>query len=88
MAEYADQAAESEKQAEGWAHGREDLPERAEDNAKYYAEKTAGDAVQTAEDRKEVERLVESVSGIDEQVIKVENLTKQAQTSATNAALS
>lgn len=84
----ADKAAESEKQAEGWAHGREDLPERAEDNAKYYAEKTAGDAVQTAEDRKEVERLVESVSGIDEQVIKVENLTKQAQTSATNAALS
>lgn len=88
VAEYADQAAESEKQAEGWAHGREDLPERAEDNAKYYAEKTAGDAVQTAEDRKEVERLVESVSGIDEQVVKVENLTKQAQTSATNAALS
>ena len=30
----ADKAAESEKQAEGWAHGREDLPERAQDNAK------------------------------------------------------
>ena len=29
----ADKAAESEKQAEGWAHGREDLPERAQDNA-------------------------------------------------------
>lgn len=77
----ADKAAESEKQAEGWAHGREDLPERAQDNAKYYSD-------QTAEDRKEVKRLVESVSGIDEQVVKVENLTKQAQTSATNAALS
>lgn len=36
----------------------------------------------------ETERLVESVSGIGEQVTKVENLTKQAQTSATNAALS
>lgn len=84
----ADRAAESEKQAEGWAHGREDLPERAQDNAKYYADQTAADAKKTGTDRKEVERLVESVSGIDEQVVKVENLTKQAQTSATNAALS
>ena len=84
----ADKAAESEKQAEGWAHGREDLPERAQDNAKYYADQTAADAKKTGTDRKEVERLVESVSGIDEQVVKVENLTKQAQTSATNAALS
>ena len=84
----ADKAAESEKQAEGWAHGREDLPERAQDNAKYYAGQTAADAKKTGTDRKEVERLVESVAGIDEQVIKVENLTKQAQTSAANAALS
>ena len=84
----ADKAAESEKQAEGWAHGREDLPERAQDNAKYYARQAAADAKKTGTDRKEVERLVESVSGIDEQVMKVENLTKQAQTSATNAALS
>lgn len=84
----ADKASESEKQAEGWAHGREDLPERAQDNAKYYAGQAAADAKKTGTDRKEVERLVESVSGIDEQVVKVENLTKQAQTSATNAALS
>ena len=84
----ADKAAESEKQAEGWAHGREDLPERAQDNARYYAGQTAADAKKTEVDRKEVERLVESVSGIDEQVATVENLTKQAQTSATNAALS
>ena len=79
--ESAARSAESEKQAEGWAHGREDLPERAQDNAMYYAEKTATD-------RKEVKRLVESVSGIGEQVEKVEGLMKQAQTSATNAALS
>lgn len=84
----ADKAAEPEKQAEGWAHGREDLPERAQDNARYYAGQAAADAKKTGTDRKEVERLVESVSGIDEQVVKVENLTKQAQTSATNAALS
>ena len=80
-------AAESERQAEGWAHGREDLPERAEDNAKYYAGKTHEDAEQTATDRKEVERLVESVSGIEEQVGKVNELTKQAQKSATDAGL-
>lgn len=84
----ADKAAESERQAEGWAHGREDLPERAQDNAKYYAEKASEDAKKTEADRAEVKKMVDSVAGIDEQVQKVENLTKQAQTSATNAALS
>lgn len=83
-----EKATESERQAEGWAHGREDLPERAEDNAKYYAGQAAADAKKTGTDRKEVERLVKSVSGIDEQVTKVQNLAGQAQTSATNAALS
>lgn len=86
--ESAARSAESEKQAEGWAHGREDLPERTQDNAKYYSDKAREDSVKTDADRKEVKRLVESVSGINEQVTKVENLTKQAQTSATNAALS
>lgn len=83
--EAAEQAAESEKQAEGWAHGREDLPERAEDNARYYAGQAQEDSRKTAEDRKEVERLVESVSGIDEQVAKVEELSKNAQEVATRA---
>lgn len=83
--EAAEQAAESEKQAEGWAHGREDLPERAEDNARYYAGQAQEDSRKTAEDRKEVERLVESVSGIDEQVSKVEELSKNAQEAATRA---
>lgn len=83
--EAAEQAAESEKQAEGWAHGREDLPERAEDNARYYAGQAQEDSRKTAEDRKEVERLVESVSGIYEQVAKVEELSKNAQEAATRA---
>lgn len=86
--ESAARSAESQKQAEGWAHGREDLPERTQDNAKYYSEQAREDSKKTDANRKEVERLVESVSGINEQVTKVENLTKQAQTSATNAALS
>lgn len=83
--ESAARSAESEKQAEGWAHGREDLPERAEDNARYYAGQAQEDSRKTAEDRKEVERLVESVSGIDEQVAKVEELSKNAQEAATRA---
>ena len=86
--ESAARSAESEKQAEGWAHGREDLPERKQDNAKYYSDQAREDSMKTDADRKEVGRLVESVSGIGEQVEKVEGLTKQAQTSATNAALS
>ena len=86
--ESAARSAESEKQAEGWAHGREDLPERAQDNAKYYSDQAREDSAKTDADRKEVKRLVDSVSGIGEQVEKVEGLTKQAQTSATNAALS
>lgn len=88
----AARASESEKQAEGWAHGREDLPERAEDNAKYYAGKASEDAKKTAQDRAEVERLTESNTQIQGEVAKdleeVKKLSSQAQTSATNAALS
>ena len=86
--ESAEKAEEAQRQAEGYAHGREDLPERAEDNAKYYCGKASEDAKKTAEDRKEVERLVESVSGIDEQVAKVEKLSKDAQEAATQAGTS
>lgn len=88
----ADQAAESEKQAEGWAHGREDLPERAEDNAKYYVGKASEDAKKTAADRTTVESAAQSVAQMQGDVAKdleqVQTLTGQAQTSATNAALS
>lgn len=86
--ESAEKAEEAQRQAEGYAHGREDLPERAEDNAKYYCGKASEDAKKTAEDRKEVERLVESVSGIDEQITKVEELSKNAQEAATQAGTS
>lgn len=88
----AARASESEKQAEGWAHGREDLPERAEDNAKYYAGKASEDAKKTAQDRAEVERLTESNTQMQgkvaEDLEEVKKLSSQAQTSATNAALS
>ena len=37
----AERANEAQRQAEGWAHGRKDLSEREEDNAKYYAGRAA-----------------------------------------------
>ena len=46
------------------------------------------DAKQTAADRAEVKKMVDSVSGIDEQVAKVEKLSQQAQESATQAGTS
>lgn len=88
----ADKAEESEKQAEGWAHGREDLPERAQDNAKYYAGKASEDAQKTGSDRTAVESVVQDVTQMQGDVARdleqVQKLTGQAQTSATNAALS
>lgn len=83
--EAADRAETAEKEAEGWVHGREDMPEKAEDNAKYYAGKAAKDAEQTSADRKKVERLVESVSGIDEDVELVRGFKEAAEKAAGDA---
>ena len=84
----ADRAETAEREAEGWAHGREDMPEKAEDNAKYYAGEAAKDAEQTSADRKEVERLVESVAGINEDVELVRGYKEAAEKAAGNAATS
>ena len=58
---------EAKKQAEGYAHGREDLPERAEDNAKYYAEeakKTVKEIPGQVEDAKdEIDAYVKGKEG-------------------------
>lgn len=62
--------------------------ESAEKQAGEYAEQTKANAQQTAENRQEVERLVDSVSGISEQVQIVKDYKEQAQTAATNALLS
>lgn len=59
----ADKAEESEKQAEGWVHGREDFPERAQDNARYYARQAADTASQipgrVEEAKEEINRYVQ-----------------------------
>ena len=62
--------------------------ESAEKQAGEYAEQTKANAQQTTADRQEVERLVDSVSGIGEQVQAVKEYKEQAQTAATNALLS
>lgn len=51
--ESADRAETAEKSAEAWAHGREDYPDRVEDNAAYYAgqaERLASAAARSAEE--------------------------------------
>lgn len=62
--------------------------ETAEQQSAKHAEQTKLDAQQTTADRQEVERLVDSVSGISEQVQAVKDYKEQAQTAATNALLS
>ena len=62
--------------------------EESERQAAEHAEQTKANAQQTAENRQEVERLVDSVSGISEQVQIVKDYKEQAQTAATNALLS
>lgn len=65
-----------------------DRAETAEKQAGEYAEQTKADAIKTGEDRTAIAELVESVSGIGEQVQAVKEYKDQAQTAATNAALS
>lgn len=62
--------------------------ETAEQKVAQHAEQTKADAQKTTADRQEVEKMVESVSGIGEQVQAVKEYKDQAQTAATNALLS
>lgn len=65
-----------------------DRAETAEKQAGEYAEQTKADAIKTGEDRTAIVEMVESVSGIGEQVQAVKEYKEQAQTAATNALLS
>lgn len=62
--------------------------ESAEQKSAQHAERTKTDVQKTTADRQEVEKLVESVSGIGEQVETVKEYKDQAQTAASNAVLS
>lgn len=62
--------------------------ETAEQKAAEHAEQTKADAIKTGEDRTAIAEMVESVSGISEQVQAVKEYKDQAQTAATNALLS
>lgn len=65
-----------------------DRAEESERQAAEHAEQTKTDVQKTTADRQEVKKLVESVSGISEQVQIVKDYKEQAQTAATNALLS
>lgn len=62
--------------------------ETAEQKAAEYAEQTKLDAIKTGEDRTAIAEMVETVSGIEEQVQIVKDYKEQAQTASTNALLS
>lgn len=62
--------------------------ESAEQQAGQHAEQTKADAIKTSEDRTAIAEMVETVSGIGEQVQAVKEYKDQAQTAATNALLS
>lgn len=83
---------EAAELSEAWAHGRDDYPDRVEDNAKYYADQAKELRLQTREDKSSVEEMKRSVEESRMQVEKNLNDTKalknQAETSAENAALS
>lgn len=78
----------SAKEAEGWAHGREDMPERATDNAKYYSEQASASAEEVKRVEQSVEDMVATVGGIEQQVQDVKEYAGQAKTAAENALLS
>lgn len=63
----ADRSEKARDQAEAWAHGREDHPEQAKDNAKYYAG--------------EARKAAESVPGrVEEGKRSIDNYVKQKET--------
>lgn len=87
----ADRSEEARNQAEAWAHGREDYPELAEDNAKYYASQAADSAAESAKSsedadktKADVEKLAESIKQTgndalkniqDQEVVSKQNIT-------------
>lgn len=65
-----------------------DRAEESERQAGEYAEQTKADVIKTGEDRTAIAEMVDSVSGIEQQVETVKEYKEQAQTAATNALLS
>lgn len=63
VSESAGRAESAERSAEAWAHGREDMPERAEDNAAYYAGQARDTAKeipgQVADAKKEIDKYAD-----------------------------
>ena len=56
----AERAETAEKEAESWAHGHKDYPEREEDNAAYYAALTKKDAASVSGRAKEAKKNIDN----------------------------
>lgn len=70
------------REAEAWAHGRDDMPERETDNAKYYSDQSQTYLNTVKELAQTVENDKNQVSA-DKEI--VEDLVAQANTASTNA---
>lgn len=69
--ESAELAKESTKEAESWAHGHDEYPDRDEDNAKYYAKKAKDEAETILEDAKNVQKEInDTVNSFDSDTAK------------------
>lgn len=75
-------ALQSKKEAEAWAHGHEECPDRHEDNAKYYAQKAKDEAEKIQGKVAEVKEEVESAQADVEQM---RQDTQQSAQSASDA---
>lgn len=95
----AGRAGDAESSAEAWAHGREDYPERSEDNAAYYAGKAADSqktaatsekAAQTAEEsaQKSAQNAQLSADRAAQSAKEASEYMDQSQSAAENALLS
>lgn len=87
--ESAGRAEEAEASAEAWAHGREDYPDRAEDNAAYYAgqaqesaEAAAGSAGAAAEAESTAQIAADVARQSATNALQSEQAAKTAQTGA------
>ena len=87
--ESAGRAEEAEASAEAWAHGREDYPDRAEDNAAYYAgqaqesaEAAAGSAGAAAEAESTAQLAADVARQSATNALQSEQAAKTAQTGA------
>lgn len=81
------EAKNAEKSAESWAHGHKDYPDRAEDNAKYYAGVAGENAGSARESMVEIQRLAEHANSDADVTARNAALSEQYKTQAAQSAI-